>query len=398
MPDFFLFLLIVFPVRWVQNNTMKSILVNKRIGDSWWESGITADFMRRELNDYDKEDNKVQIVIDSPGGSVWECISIFNVIRNFMRQHKEVTVETYVQGMAASSASIIALAAKIENPESKILVEDNAVYMIHNAWSTVMGNHLELEKEAGLLISIDNLMAKYYEQISGKDAKEIHSLMDEETFFFGSEIVDAGFADEVIASGSAVDNTDKAAFFNNAKMCVEKTRKETKIVDEADYKEIAASLEGAKNILAASLDKTVKMEHGESHNAPENNAGVPAQKNTEDSVMTIEELKSKEPALYAEIFAAGKAEGSKEERSRCDAHLKMGEIAGCLDVSAKFIREGNPVADETVQTTYFEKRVANAAVAARKEDNPADTATPATASNNKEEVMMAAFDKAVGGN
>ncbi len=200
MPDFFLFLLIVFPVRWVQNNTMKSILVNKRIGDSWWESGITADFMRRELDDYDKEDNKVQIVIDSPGGSVWECISIFNIIRNFMRQHKEVTVETYIQGMAASSASIIALAAKIENPESKILVEDNAVYMIHNAWSTVMGNHLELEKEAGLLVSIDNLMAKYYEQISGKDAKEIHSLMDEETFFFGSEIVDAGFADEVIAS------------------------------------------------------------------------------------------------------------------------------------------------------------------------------------------------------
>lgn len=387
MPDFFLFLLIVFPVRWVQNNTMKSILVNKRIGDSWWESGITADFMRRELNDYDKEDNKVQIVIDSPGGSVWECISIFNIIRNFMRQHKEVTVETYVQGMAASSASIIALAAKIENPESKILVEDNAVYMIHNAWSTVMGNHLELEKEAGLLVSIDNLMAKYYEQISGKDAKEIHSLMDEETFFFGSEIVDAGFADEVIASGSNADDIDKAALFNNAKMSVEKTRKETKLCDSGAYSDIAAS-----------LIKTVKMEHGESHNAPENNAGVPVQKNTEDSVMTIEEFKSKEPALYAEIFAAGKAEGSKEERSRCDAHLKMGEIAGCLDVSAKFIRDGNPVADETVQTTYFEKRVANAAVAARKEDNPADTATPAATSNNKEEAIIAAFDKAVGGN
>ena len=95
---------------------MKSILVNKRIGDSWWESGITAEFMRRELESYDQEDNKVQIVIDSPGGSVWECISIFNIIRNFMRQHKEVTVETYIQGMAASSASIIALAPKYDPP------------------------------------------------------------------------------------------------------------------------------------------------------------------------------------------------------------------------------------------------------------------------------------------
>ena len=362
---------------------MKSILVNKRIGDSWWEEGITAKYMRNELEQYDQGDNKVQIVIDSPGGSVWECISIFNVIRNFMRAHKEVTVETYIQGMAASSASIIALAAKIENPDSKIIVEDNSVYMIHNAWSSVMGNHLELEKEAGLLVSIDNLMAKYYTQVSGKEDKEVHSLMDAETFFFGSEIVDAGFADEVIKSGSAVDNTDKAALFNNAKMCVEKTRKETKIVDEADYKEIAASLEGAKNILAASLDKTVKMEHGASHNAPENNAGVPVNNNMEEVVMTLDELKAKEPALYAQVFALGKDEGSKEERARCDAHLKMGEIAGCLDVAAGFIRDGSAVADNNVQTTYFEKRIANAENTARKEDNPADVATPAASTSEK---------------
>lgn len=374
---------------------MKSILVNKRIGDSWWEEGITAKYMRNELEQYDQGDNKVQIVIDSPGGSVWECISIFNVIRNFMRAHKEVTVETYIQGMAASSASIIALAAKIENPDSKIIVEDNSVYMIHNAWSSVMGNHLELEKEAGLLVSIDNLMVKYYTQVSGKEDKEVHSLMDDETFFFGSEIVDAGFADEVIKSGSAVDNTDKAALFNNAKMCVEKTRKETKIVDEADYKEIAASLEGAKNILAASLDKTVKMEHGASHNAPENNAGVPVNNNMEEVVMTLDELKAKEPALYAQVFALGKDEGSKEERARCDAHLKMGEIAGCLDVSAGFIRDGSAVADNNVQTTYFEKRIANAENTARKEDNPADVATPAASTSEKEDAMMAAFDKAV---
>lgn len=374
---------------------MKSILVNKRIGDSWWEEGITAKYMRNELEQYDQGDNKVQIVIDSPGGSVWECISIFNVIRNFMRAHKEVTVETYIQGMAASSASIIALAAKIENPDSKIIVEDNSVYMIHNAWSSVMGNHFELEKEAGLLVSIDNLMAKYYTQVSGKEDKEVHSLMDAETFFFGSEIVDAGFADEVIKSGSAVDNTDKAALFNNAKMCVEKTRKETKIVDEADYKEIAASLEGAKNILAASLDKTVKMEHGASHNAPENNAGVPVNNNMEEVVMTLDELKAKEPALYAQVFALGKDEGSKEERARCDAHLKMGEIAGCLDVAAGFIRDGSAVADNNVQTTYFEKRIANAENTARKEDNPADVATPAASTSEKEDAMIAAFDKAV---
>ena len=57
--------------------------------------------------------------------------------------------------------------------------------------------------------------------------------------------------------------------------------------------------------------------------------------------------------------------------------------------------DGSAVADNNVQTTYFEKRIANAENTARKEDNPADVATPAASTSEKEDAMMAAFDKAV---
>ena len=50
---------------------MKEVLINKQIGSDWWEEGITADFVRDELNA--AGDDEIRITIDSPGGSVWDC-------------------------------------------------------------------------------------------------------------------------------------------------------------------------------------------------------------------------------------------------------------------------------------------------------------------------------------
>ena len=124
---------------------MKEVLINKQIGSDWWEEGITADFVRDELNA--AGDDEIRITIDSPGGSVWDCIAIYNTIRDFCRNHKN-KITTYIVGMAASSASVIALAAHNANSNNKIIVEDNSVYMIHKAWQIVMGNEEDLA-EAG---------------------------------------------------------------------------------------------------------------------------------------------------------------------------------------------------------------------------------------------------------
>ena len=361
---------------------MKTIVMDKQIGASWWEDGITADFVRDELSNFNEEDNKLQLSIDSPGGSVWECISIFNIIRDFMREHPEVTVETYIQGMAASAASVIALAAKCENPNSKIIVEDNSVYMIHNAWSIVQGDHNEMDKQSDLLKKMDAVMARSYCQITGKSEKEIKAMMDKESFLFGAEIVENGFADEIIETKAEKTEGAKQALFATVKMSVEKTMHELK--KEAEKK---------------SFDRCVAMFGKTEPEAPVNKPAVEANNEKEELPMTLEELKAKEPALYAEVMDAGIEAGVEKERSRVSAHLKMGEAAGCMDVAAGFIRDGKPVADDDVQATYFEKRVASAQNAARKDDNVNPIVTPdANAQEDKDAVIMAAFDKAVGGN
>ena len=92
--------------------------------------------------------------------------------------------------------------------------------------------------------------------------------------------------------------------------------------------------------------------------------------------MTAEEFKKANPEAYAQVVAEAKASGVQEERSRADALLKMGEVAGCPEVAASFIRDGSAVAEDKVQTTFFEKRVAKANLDAQAKD---ETTIPAAA-------------------
>lgn len=361
---------------------MKTILVNKQIGGSWWDEGITADFIRNELNSFD-EDKKIRLTIDSPGGSVWECVSIFNTIRDFARENPDVEIETYIQGMAASSASVIALAAKSVRKCSKIIVEDNSVYMIHNAWSVVMGNHNDLDKESDLLQKIDAMMRNTYCQITGKDEKTVRKMMDDESYIFGKDIVSEGFADECISSEGDISDTARDALFAEVKMSVSKTMAELKKENEK-----------------ASFDRCAAMFGTYEPKAQKNKTSAVLAENVEETSMTLEELKAKEPALYAEVMNAGIEAGVNKERSRCSAHLKMGKAAGCMDVAAEYINSGAAVADDDVQATYFEKKIAYAQAGARIEDNVAPITTPeaSTSAEDGEKAKMEAFEKALGGN
>lgn len=371
---------------------MTKLLIDKQIGNSWWEEGITADGVKQFLNDFSDEDNSLEIVIDSPGGSVFEGISIFNIIRDFMRENPDVSVSTYIQGMAASMASVIALAAKSVKPDSVVKCEDNSVFMIHNSWCSISGNHIDLEKQADVLKGIDGIARRTYCSVTGLSTKEIEKLMDDESFFFGEEIKEKGFADVVIADTSNSDDVpeSKADAVLSCKAEFMRAMDSLKSDDErASYKKAAACLK-----LSASGDLNVN--NGLSSKVSSKNINAEKSAKTEESPMTLEELKASSPELYAQVFQLGKEAGVNEEHDRVEGHLKMGETAGCLDVAADFIRQGSPVADTSVQTTYFEKRVANANVVAREEENVQPLATPVNQEEDKSVLMMKGFEKATG--
>ena len=143
----------------------------------------------------------IELFIDSPGGVVVGGYSIYNALKSY--QNGKVYAK--IDAVAASIASYIAMVAE------EIEVQENSIFMIHNAWLPAMGDHRELRKVADIAEALTNIIALAYNSKTGEDIKVIQKMMDEESYFFGKEIVDAGFADRV--STSKDNSIDKAAAY-----------------------------------------------------------------------------------------------------------------------------------------------------------------------------------------
>lgn len=141
----------------------------------------------------------VDLLIHSPGGSVFEGVAIYNAIRDHRRAGHAVTAT--VTGIAASMATYIAMSA------DSVAVEDNAVFMIHNASGVAMGDARVMTKSAEILGSINGVLNRAYQAKTGRDATEE---MDAETWLFGQEIVDAGYADRLIPAGEGPEDRTEA--------------------------------------------------------------------------------------------------------------------------------------------------------------------------------------------
>lgn len=99
-------------------------------------------------------------------------------------------------GQAASMASYIMLAG------DEVEAYDNTTYMIHNGITWAFGNHHDLRDTADTLEALTMMLANKYVEKTGKDIKEIRDLLDNESYFFGNEMLEHGFVDRIL-------NTDK---------------------------------------------------------------------------------------------------------------------------------------------------------------------------------------------
>lgn len=170
---------------------------------SW--NGSIYDFNSKMRNVKDDED--IELEINSYGGDVFAGIDIMNTLRG----HKgNVTIT--ITGIAASAASIIAMGA------NKIKMYANTQLMVHNAWTMVAGNAKQLRKVADDLDSIgESVLASYTHRV---DAKTVKKLLDEETYLSAAKAKELGFIDEIVeGTAEAVESEvfqDKATEFNSS--------------------------------------------------------------------------------------------------------------------------------------------------------------------------------------
>lgn len=152
------------------------------VGDSW--TGNDAAALVKEIANYKKK--RINARINSPGGSVFDGVAIFNALKNH-----DGGVTTYIDGLAASIASIIALAG------DRIVMADNAMMMIHNPSSFSFGEAKDLRKDADVLDQIKETLINTYVNKTGKPREDIAADMDKETWFTASEAKAYGLVTEV---------------------------------------------------------------------------------------------------------------------------------------------------------------------------------------------------------
>lgn len=114
-------------------------------------------------------------------------------IYSMLKRHK-AQVKVYIDGLAASIASLVAMAG------DKVIMPANAMMMIHNPWTWGAGNANDFRKLADDLDKIRESMIAAYENRSALTSEEIANLMDAETWLSAKDSLEYGFADEVEAA------------------------------------------------------------------------------------------------------------------------------------------------------------------------------------------------------
>lgn len=160
------------------------ILIYDVIGFDWWSGGgITAKDFRKQLDAITA--SKITVRINSPGGDVFDGITIFNDLVDHGAE-----IHVVISGLAASIASVIAMAG------NRVTIEKGAMMMIHNASTLCWGNKNDMMKFAKTLGEIDRSIASVYAGRVKPGDDEIATMMDAETWFTAEEAVANGFADD----------------------------------------------------------------------------------------------------------------------------------------------------------------------------------------------------------
>jgi ATP-dependent protease ClpP protease subunit len=181
------------------------IQVYKDIGESIWsyDGGITTEMIAQQIEAAGNF-SKILLRINSPGGDVFDGVAIYNLIR---AQKKPVQV--CIDGIAASAASIIAMAG------DDIVMGPNAMMMIHNAWSSCQGYASDMRKRADALDKISGAIAQTYVSRTKKTLDAVTLLMEAETWMTAQDCLAEGFATAIVAEADDARETNALAMARN---------------------------------------------------------------------------------------------------------------------------------------------------------------------------------------
>lgn len=166
---------------WYRIQNIAADVAEVYLYDGIGEFGVTARDFVAELNSV--RARRIELHLNSPGGAVFDGVAIYNALVNHPAE-----VTTFVDGLAASAASFIAMAG------DRIVMEKNARFMIHDAAGLVIGNAKDMREMADLLDSLSDTIAEVYADRAGGEIATWRAAMRAETWYTAREALAAGLA------------------------------------------------------------------------------------------------------------------------------------------------------------------------------------------------------------
>lgn len=270
---------------------MSEINIDGIIG---WD--IEASDFRKDLSEMSGD---VYLNMNTPGGLITEGVSMMNAIKE------------YNKGKVIANVSLAAsMGTQITSVCDEVRITNNSVFMIHNAQGFAGGDHNDLRKRANILESMTKMLAKNYTKKTKKSDEEIRKMMDDETYLFGEEILQHGFAD-TMSESDAESNKDEmialatASFENcvetlNASKKKESTAQMAALLKDENMGGTAETIP-SENVKLVNLNKGENMEFNEENfkNLSEQNKVLKA--NRETMSTRFETATAKIETLSAEL-------------------------------------------------------------------------------------------------
>lgn len=292
----------------------------------WDVVGTTfADMISRMSGD-------IEFEIDSPGGSVFDGISIFNAIRNYNKGKCNM----HVVGECSSMAAYIMLAG------DSLKFEENSIVVIHNPWTIAIGDYKEMQHQGDILERLAALYATEFVKQGIFDEKTIRSMMDAETWFIGTE--------ELAKLGEVVKSSDENSEPQDKEIAIAATREHIKECKAKLRREMDSEIEKIAALLPSTVQASTqsKLQTKPQTEIQDINDTVQTEKET---IMDKSELQAKHADIHAEVLK----DGAEKEKERVSALMKFIDVD--KDTVIKAIADGKSVKDDEIHAAILMAKV-----------------------------------------
>tara|TARA_R100001015_G_C4616532_1_gene172705 strand:- start:545 stop:1621 length:1077 start_codon:yes stop_codon:yes gene_type:complete len=253
------------------------------------------------------KDKNIVVHINSLGGSVFDGLAIYNALKNHAKK-----VTTKVEGIAASIASVIAMAG------DTIEMAENSLFMIHNPFAMSGGDANELRKTANILDKIRNEIAGIYASKSKHNSDHYIQLMDVESWFNSNETLELGLINGITKPIKIENNYDVSKFVN---ITNEKVNEILNLKNNNQMKESQENLNESNEVVENKKVENndsligkiksllgVKNDHEEGHDSDDESLAERT-----DWAKTYEEMKDRVENLEDAVSKIEQAMGMKDE-------------------------------------------------------------------------------------